>query len=78
MVCYTSFVLTSLVDFANVFVNIRQLTFSNDFKRAFLQAALLSASIDRFSAGLRFSSNASAMAAEKRKCLYTNEPACSI
>ena len=68
MVCYTSFVSsTSLVDFANVFVNIRQLTFSNDFKRAFLQAALLSASIDRFSAGLRFSSNASAIAAEKKE-----------
>ena len=63
--------LTSLVDFANVFVNIRQLTFSNDFKRAFLQAALLSASIERFSAGLRFSSNASAMAAEKEGNVYT-------
>ena len=56
-----------LVDYVKIFLSIWQLTFSNDFKRAFLQAALLSASIDRFSAGLRFSSNASAIAAEKKK-----------
>ena len=63
MVCYNC----RLVDFVQKFLSIRQLTFSNDFKRAFLQAALLSASIDRFSAGLRFSSNASAIAAEKKE-----------
>ena len=47
---------------SNVLISL--LTFSSDFSLAFLQAALLSASKDLFSAGLKFSSRVSDIAAE--------------